>query len=43
MSEIEPDIDATDERLWELYQEWCKHNGVKPTFKGYHQWLEERY
>lgn len=41
--DIEPDIDAYDERLWELYVESCHQTHTAPTIKGYLIWLEENY
>lgn len=35
--------DVTKERLWELYVNWCTHNGIEPTVKGYVQWVDESY
>ena len=38
----EPDVDATEERLFELYLEECERNHLKASFKDYLVWVEER-
>lgn len=37
------DVDATEERLYELYVINCERNGLTPTLKDYTVWLEENY
>lgn len=37
------DIDAVDERLWELYVMDCDNRGLKASIKDYLIWLEENY
>jgi len=38
-----PDLEAIDERLWELYESHCKNNGVRATIKDFLIWLDENY
>lgn len=42
MAVPEPDVDATEERLFELYLEECERNHLKASFKDYLVWVEER-
>lgn len=37
------DVEADNERLWELYVLWCDDHHVKPRLKHYLQWVDERY
>jgi len=40
---VEPDLEAIDERLWELYMSQCEQRGEHPRIKDYLIWLEENY
>lgn len=40
---VEPDNEAIDERLWEIYVMKCEQRGVKAGIKDYLVWLEENY
>lgn len=37
------DVNGTDERLFELYQEECHRTHTKATIHDYLIWLEENY
>lgn len=39
----EPDLEAIDEQLWELYLAECQKLSLQPSYKDYLIWVEERY
>jgi hypothetical protein len=37
------DLEATNERLWDLYVAICERDKTQPQIKDYFVWLEENY
>lgn len=37
------DVDGTEERLYELYTEYCDRDGTTPYLSDYLVWLDENY